>query len=126
LALARWTSTGDHLQVSNNRREGSDVTETTQTSLKIEYRFDNDWFQARERLAAIEAGSDPVTIRHLEALGVGEGWHCLEVGGGGGSITEWLCRRVGSSRRVVATDVNPRFLEALDFPNFGGVAPQHR
>jgi 2-polyprenyl-3-methyl-5-hydroxy-6-metoxy-1,4-benzoquinol methylase len=95
----------------------ANVTESTQNPLKIEYRFDNDWLQARERLAVIEAGSDPGTIRHLEALGVREGWHCLEVGGGGGSITEWLCRRVGSSGRVVATDVNPRFLEALDLPN---------
>ncbi len=85
--------------------------------IEAQYRFDNSWVQARERLAAIEAGNDPGTIRHLEALGVSEGWRCLEIGGGGGSITEWLCRRVGPSGRVVATDVNPRFLEALDFPN---------
>ena len=91
--------------------------EPTESAVKSEYRFDNAWVQARERLAAIEAGTDPGTIRHLDALGVSEGWHCLEVGGGGGAITEWLCRRAGSSGRVVATDVNPRFLEALDFPN---------
>jgi hypothetical protein len=29
---------------------------------------------------------DPGTIRHLEQLGVGLGWRCLEVGAGGGSI----------------------------------------
>jgi len=48
---------------------------------------------------------------------VGDGWRCLEVGGGGGSITEWLCRRVGPTGRVVATDINTRFLDALDFEN---------
>ncbi len=46
---------------------------------------------------------------------MGDGWRCLEVGGGGGSITEWLCRRVGPTGRVVATDINTRFLDALDF-----------
>jgi phospholipid N-methyltransferase len=91
--------------------------DSTPVAIKSQYRFANSWIEARERLAAIEAGNDPGTIRHLEALGVSEGWHCLEIGGGGGSITEWLCQRVGSLGRVVATDVNPRFLEALDFPS---------
>ena len=40
----------------------------------------------RERLDALEAAIDPTSRRHLEALGVGPGWTCLEVGGGGGSI----------------------------------------
>jgi ubiquinone/menaquinone biosynthesis C-methylase UbiE len=39
------------------------------------------------------------------------------VGGGGGSITEWLCQQVGPRGQVVATDINTRFLEALDYPN---------
>jgi 16S rRNA A1518/A1519 N6-dimethyltransferase RsmA/KsgA/DIM1 with predicted DNA glycosylase/AP lyase activity len=65
----------------------------------------------------LEARWDPGTIRHLETLGVGEGWHCLEIGGGGGSIAEWLCRRVGPKGHVVATDLDTRFLEALDYDN---------
>src|ERR671926_1587140 len=85
--------------------------------INSEYRFDNAWLLARERLAALEAQLDPGTIRHLQALGVGERWQCLEVGGGGGSIAEWLCRQVGPAGRVVATDINTRFLEALDFAN---------
>jgi SAM-dependent methyltransferase len=93
------------------------TTRDVQYGIKSEYRFDNAWLQARERLAALEAQLDPSTIRHLQALGVGEGWHCLEVGGGGGSITGWLCRQVGPAGRVVATDINTRFLEALDFAN---------
>ena len=93
------------------------TTRDVHDSIKSEYRFDNAWLQARARLAALEAQLDPGTMRHLQALGVGEGWHCLEVGGGGGSIAEWLCRRVGPAGRVVATDINTRFLEALDFRN---------
>ncbi len=73
--------------------------------------------QARERLRSIEAMADPGTIRHLEARGVVEGWYCLEIGGGGGSIAAWLCQRVGSKGHVVATDLDTRFLEALDYPN---------
>ncbi len=80
------------------------------------YVFDNAWQQARDRLAGIEKAYDPGTIRHLEASGVGPGWHCLEVGAGGGSIAEWLCRQVGPSGRVVATDLDTRFVEALDYP----------
>ena len=81
------------------------------------YVFDNAWQMERERLAGLEATFDPGTIRHLEAIGVAEGWRCLEIGGGGGSIAEWLGSRVGSRGSVLATDVNTRFLDALSLPN---------
>jgi SAM-dependent methyltransferase len=93
------------------------TTRDTDTGIKSEYRLDNTWEHARERLAALEQRHDPGTVRHFEALGVAEGWQCLEIGGGGGSITEWLCRRVGPAGRVVATDINTRFLEALNYAN---------
>jgi SAM-dependent methyltransferase len=41
----------------------------------------------------------------------------LEIAGGGGSIAEWLCRQVGSNGHVVATDLEPRFLEAINASN---------
>ena len=81
------------------------------------YIFDNAWQEQRRRLADLEALLDPGSIRHLEASGVGLGWKCLEVGAGGGSIVDWLCRRVGCSGRVVATDIDPRYIAALDHPN---------
>jgi SAM-dependent methyltransferase len=90
---------------------------TDPTAHRRGYTFDNAWRQARDRLALLERVLDPGTIRRLEALGVGKGWHCLEVGGGGGSITEWLCHRVGTAGRVVAIDIDTRFLDALDHPN---------
>ena len=81
------------------------------------YMHANAWEGERRRLAQVEAAEDPGTIRHLEALGVAAGWRCLEVGGGGGSIAAGLCRRVGPTGAVVATDLGPRFLEALDLPD---------
>lgn len=56
---------------------------------------------------------DPVTIRHLNEIGVREGWRCADIGAGTGSIARWLARRVGMSGAVVATDIDTRFLATL-------------
>jgi len=71
----------------------------------------------RTRLALSESAYDPDTIRQLEALGVSEGWRCLEVGAGGGSIAQWLAKKVGPSGTVVAIDMNVRFLRHLAIPH---------
>ncbi len=81
------------------------------------YALDNAWTQARARLAALETVYDPGTVRCLNVLGVGEGWRCLEVGAGGGSIASWLAQRVGAAGHVLATDIDIRFVRELDFPN---------
>jgi SAM-dependent methyltransferase len=81
------------------------------------YAFDNAWQLARQRLDALEAWFDPGTIRHLSALGVAPGWHCLEVGAGGGSIAAWLGDRVGAAGSVLATDLDTRHVDALAHPN---------
>jgi SAM-dependent methyltransferase len=77
------------------------------------YVFDHSWEGERARLAVLEEIFDPGTIRHLDALGVGPGWRCLEVGAGAGSVARWLCQRVGPDGRVVATDLKTGFLEPL-------------
>jgi hypothetical protein len=46
------------------------------------------------RLRIQERIIDPNTIRYLETIGVREGWKCLEVGAGTGSIARWLSSRV--------------------------------
>jgi SAM-dependent methyltransferase len=81
------------------------------------YLLDNATREAPIRFAALSALFDPGTIRHLQDRGVGRGWHCLEVGGGGGSIASWLADQVGPAGRVLATDIDPRFLESLNLPN---------
>ena len=63
------------------------------------YLFVDD---ARARLAAAEDLLDDGTARVLERFGVKEGWRCLEVGAGGGSIARWLAERGAD---VAATDI---------------------
>jgi SAM-dependent methyltransferase len=82
-----------------------------------EYGLGNAWRDARARLTSIEKWLDPGTTGHLRALGVGPGWRCLEVGGGGGSIAGWLCAQVAPGGDVTATDIDTRFLAALKEPN---------
>jgi len=72
---------------------------------------------ASTRFAALADIFDAGTTRHLMSRGVAPGWHCLEVGGGGGSIASWLSERVGTIGRVVVTDIDTRFLEPLKRPN---------
>ena len=77
------------------------------------YVFDNAAPHARERLGALAAVHDDGTIRQLQARGVAEGWKCLEIGGGLGTITRWLSDRVGRCGHVVTTDIDTRFLDAI-------------
>jgi len=70
-----------------------------------------------KRLKLLEELYDTVTIRHLETTRVSEGWKCLEVGGGAGSTAKWLSERVGLSGKVVATDIELRFLRLMNIPN---------
>jgi hypothetical protein len=44
------------------------------------YVLDNAAEQTSARFAALPSLYDPGTIRHLEQLGVGAGWCCLEIG----------------------------------------------
>jgi len=88
-----------------------------QTTAETLYTFDNSGAQATTRFSALADIFDPGTIRHLIEMGVSSGWHCLEIGAGGGSIATWLCDRVGGNGRVLATDIDTRFLEALNRSN---------
>lgn len=81
-----------------------------------DYVFDNAAAETEARFGALEALFDPVTIRQLEPF-VFPGSRCLEVGAGSGSIALWMSDRVGQEGHVVATDVNPRFLEGRGAPN---------
>jgi SAM-dependent methyltransferase len=68
--------------------------------------YRQDWEQERARLAGLSAQFDAITIRHLSAIGVAAGWHCLEVGAGAGSVARWLAGTVGTTGRVVASDLD--------------------
>lgn len=71
------------------------------------YVFDNHNENARDQHRFLAAAYDPLTTRRLAETGVGPGWHCLEVGAGGGGVARWLARRVAPGGSVIATDVKP-------------------
>ena len=71
----------------------------------------------RERLVHLAATLDPGTQRRMRALGIGRGWRCLEIGAAEGSMTRWMAEQVGASGRVVAADIDLRFLADLRRPN---------
>jgi len=75
------------------------------------YIFDPGWQKECDRLRGMETLFDRYTTQCLLDLGVSEGWQCLEVGCGAGSIALWLAEHVGSSGRVVAVDLDTRFIE---------------
>jgi 2-polyprenyl-3-methyl-5-hydroxy-6-metoxy-1,4-benzoquinol methylase len=81
------------------------------------YLLEHAGREAPIRFAALSVLFDETTIRHLTKRGVAPGWHCLEVGAGGGSISNWLADRVGADGSVLATDIDTRYLESLQRPN---------
>jgi len=76
------------------------------------YLLDNGRLEAAERFAALAELFDAWTFRHLEDLGLGDGWRCWEVGAGGVSLARGLAERVGTSGRVLATDIDVSWAEA--------------
>ncbi|MBN1209818.1 MAG: methyltransferase domain-containing protein [Myxococcaceae bacterium] len=71
----------------------------------------------RQRLDRLADHADPATHRRVQALGLREGWSCFEVGFGSGSIALWLSQQVGPQGRVLAVDLDPRFLDDKAEPN---------
>lgn len=68
--------------------------------------------EERLRLAGIEALYDATTLRRLLSAGLRAGQRCLELGAGGGSVARMLAEHTGT--RVVAVDMDPRFLDRQD------------
>jgi SAM-dependent methyltransferase len=79
--------------------------------MTTKYLFDNAAEQeARARMAALAAQHNDATFRYLEKCGIALGWNCLEIGAGDGSVARWMGGRVGPTGRVLATDIDPRFV----------------
>ena len=76
------------------------------------YLLDNQQAEAGRRFDALSQLFDPVTFRHLTAVGVTAGWACWEVGAGGVSVPAWLAEQVGPSGRVVASDLDNSWMPA--------------
>jgi 2-polyprenyl-3-methyl-5-hydroxy-6-metoxy-1,4-benzoquinol methylase len=82
-----------------------------------QYVFDQTWERERDRLRSLESIYDQATARYLDDLGVSAGWSCLEVGCGAGGVASWLARRVGPGGRVLATDLDTRFMDEREHHN---------
>lgn len=83
----------------------------------VSYPFANGREIQRERLSVLAELLDPGTFRHLDALGVGPGMRCLEVGAGDGSVAHWLCERVAPAGSVLAIDLDTTVLEEREHPD---------
>lgn len=81
------------------------------------YIFNNAAAVEYERLDLMSKILDPRTRASLLDLGLTEGWKCLELGGGNGSVSAWLCDKVGLSGSVTSIDINPRMIELVERPN---------
>ena len=82
-----------------------------------DYAFPHSAEDESRRLDLFQQRLDPLTIRRVERLGLGAGSRCLEIGGGRGSITQWLSERVGPHGGVTATDLQVDFLNSIAAPN---------
>lgn len=74
------------------------------------YVYDQSFAEERARLAGIESLWDPGSQALLDDLGISDGWRCLEVGAGGGSLVGWMVSRGAT---VTAIDIDTRFIEPL-------------
>jgi len=81
------------------------------------YVLDQSWYAERDRLRSLTDLYDPTSLQLCEGLGLADGWACLDVGAGTGSLAELLADRIGERGQVVATDIDIRFLQAIEGPN---------
>ena len=85
--------------------------------MKSDYLLPNESPETQARFTGFEATYDGWSMAQLADVGVTEGWKCLEVGGGSGSLARWLAQRVGPGGQVVVTDLDTRFLEGVESHN---------
>jgi ubiquinone/menaquinone biosynthesis C-methylase UbiE len=75
------------------------------------YLFDNAAErEARARMAALAALHNDATFRYMEKCCITLGSNCLEIGAGDGSVARWMAAKVGPACRVLATDIDLRFV----------------
>ncbi|MCZ7437360.1 methyltransferase domain-containing protein [Micromonospora sp. WMMC241] len=75
------------------------------------YLLDNARLEAGERFTWLAELFDGVTRGHVDRLGLRAGWRCWEVGAGGPGIPEALAAAVGPTGHVLATDIDPAWLD---------------
>lgn len=81
------------------------------------YVWQHDLKGEADRLRLMSRLLDPSSRYHLLRTGVTDGWRCLEVGAGNGSLSQWLAERVGPTGTVLATDLHPDLMQGIGGPN---------
>lgn len=71
------------------------------------YVFTNESPHSGEQHRCVSEAYDPITTARLAETGVAEGWCCLDVGTGHGTVARWLAERVAPTGSVLATDIDP-------------------
>ena len=85
---------------------------------EFKYIFTETQFASElERLQMLEKVSDPASYRRILATGIDAGWQCLEVGAGAGSIMRWMSGIVRESGKVMAVDLDTRFIADTSLSN---------
>ncbi|WP_432975040.1 class I SAM-dependent methyltransferase [Dactylosporangium sp. CA-233914] len=72
------------------------------------YTFRNADQQGPNQLQILAEILDEHTTDMLVHAGIADGWHCLDVGPGRGTITTWMAQQVGPAGHVTALDLDPR------------------
>jgi SAM-dependent methyltransferase len=81
------------------------------------YILPHDLQGEQQRLALMSQLLDPLHRSTIEMLGLRQGWRCLEIGCGNGSISQWLAGRVGPAGAAVASDMDLQYVSGLKTPN---------
>src|SRR5260370_37373409 len=74
------------------------------------YIFDNAGEPTGQRFNSLETLYDSWTIRHLQTTGIGAGWQCWEVGGGGGASAALPGEGRGPPGAGIVTGLRPPLL----------------
>jgi SAM-dependent methyltransferase len=78
---------------------------------------DSQYSEELERLQAIEQVFDPASRKRIQSTGITTNWRCLEVGAGAGAIAQWMAAVVGEGGKVVALDLDTRFVANIKSSN---------
>lgn len=80
------------------------------------YKLPHSLAGEEKRLALMSTLLDPIELASIARLGVRQGWHCLELGCGNGSISLALAERVAPTGVVVASDIDLSYVSRLEAP----------
>ncbi|MDN5851581.1 MAG: class I SAM-dependent methyltransferase [Actinomycetia bacterium] len=78
--------------------------------MTTEYVFDTGSDPGHEQVVQLAALYDDETARQLDRAGDGRGLRCLDIGAGNGSVAAMLAQRAGPDGRVIAADIEPRYV----------------